>query len=94
MAKAVFFSLFEPFLTSIIELSQKMCPYLVIEHSLNGIFRVPDRKTNDNSANCFYVVMDYACGGDGVFYELEIEKFADFQSFYVLLEIISGFFQS
>lgn len=71
-----------------------MCPNLVIEHSLNGILCIPDRKSNDNSANCFYVVMDYTCGRNGVFCELKIEEFTDFQSFYILLEIFSGFFQA
>ena len=38
--------------------------------------------------------MDNTRGRDGVFCELEIEEFADFQSFYILFEIFGSFFQS
>lgn len=65
----------------------------MIEHAFDGILCISYRKSNDNSADSFYVVMDNTSGRDGVFRELEIEKLADFQSFYILFEIFGGFFQ-
>jgi hypothetical protein len=57
ISQIIFLPLFKPFLPSIIKLSQKMGPNLMIHNSFNGKLGIPYRQPHNNSAQRLYIIM-------------------------------------
>lgn len=77
MSKVIFLPFLEPLLAAVIELPQKMGPYLMVEHSFYRELGVSDGQSNNHCAHGLYVVVDDAGVGNCVLNELIVEEVAD-----------------
>lgn len=80
-----------PFLQSIIVFSYEMRADLMVEHSLDSVMPILNRKTYHNSRNSIAVVMDYTRGRDCVLCELVGQQTSEIEVLDIFVEFCRRF---